>query len=149
MVDKRRDIENEREELISSAKEERVQLGIKTSDYFHEVDFEFRATLRRFYGARLTYNEAVAGGAASSVVAEAVAGLSSAVTADTALRLSRFFGMSDRFWLNLQTRYDLGVEKDRLGARLLREVEFLRKRVESFCGHSELKKAGAVAPCVH
>lgn len=62
MVDKRRDIENEREELISSAKEEIVQLGIKTSDYFHEVDFEFRATLRRFYGARLTYNEAVAGG---------------------------------------------------------------------------------------
>ena len=38
-----------------------------------------------------------------------------AVTADTALRLSRFFGTSDRFWLNLQTRFDLEVEKDRLG----------------------------------
>jgi addiction module HigA family antidote len=37
------------------------------------------------------------------------------ITADTALRLARFFGTSDRFWLNLQTRYDLEIEKDRLG----------------------------------
>ena len=37
------------------------------------------------------------------------------ITADTALRLSRYFGTSDRFWLNLQTRYDLEMEKDRLG----------------------------------
>jgi antitoxin HigA-1 len=37
------------------------------------------------------------------------------VTADTALRLSRFFGTSERFWLNLQTRFDLEIEKDRLG----------------------------------
>lgn len=36
-----------------------------------------------------------------------------AVTADTALRLSRFFSTSDAFWLNLQTRYDLEVERDR------------------------------------
>lgn len=36
------------------------------------------------------------------------------VTADTALRLSRFFGTSERFWLNLQSRYDLEVEKDKL-----------------------------------
>ena len=34
------------------------------------------------------------------------------VRADTALRLARFFGTTDRFWLNLQTRYDLEVEKD-------------------------------------
>jgi len=40
------------------------------------------------------------------------------VTADTALRLSRYFGTSDRFWLNLQTRYDLEVEKDHLGDAL-------------------------------
>jgi antitoxin HigA-1 len=40
------------------------------------------------------------------------------VTADTALRLSRFFGTTDRFWLNLQTRFDLEVEKDHLGAAL-------------------------------
>lgn len=44
------------------------------------------------------------------------------ITADTALRLSRFFGTSERFWLNLQTRYDLEVEKDRLGDRLETEV---------------------------
>ncbi len=45
-----------------------------------------------------------------------------AITADTALRLSRYFGTSERFWLNLQTRYDLEVQKDRLGDRLEREV---------------------------
>ena len=50
-----------------------------------------------------------------------------AITADTALRLSRFFGTSDRFWLNLQTRYDIEVEKDRLGSRLNQEVETLKE----------------------
>jgi antitoxin HigA-1 len=40
------------------------------------------------------------------------------ITADTALRLSRYFGTSERFWLNLQARYDLEIEKDRLGATL-------------------------------
>jgi addiction module HigA family antidote len=44
------------------------------------------------------------------------------ITADTALRLSRYFGMSERFWLNLQARYDLEVQKDKLGNRLDREV---------------------------
>ncbi len=48
------------------------------------------------------------------------------ITADTALRLSRHFGTSDRFWLNLQTRYDLEVEKDRLKDRLEREVSVLK-----------------------
>ncbi len=46
-----------------------------------------------------------------------------AITADTALRLSRFFGMSERFWMNLQARYDLEVEKDRLRDRLEKEVQ--------------------------
>ena len=46
-----------------------------------------------------------------------------AVTADTALRLSRYFGTSERFWMNLQSRYDLEVEKDRLGNRLEKEVK--------------------------
>ena len=41
-----------------------------------------------------------------------------AITADTALRLSLYFGTSERFWLNLQARYDLETEKDRLGAAL-------------------------------
>ena len=45
-----------------------------------------------------------------------------AITPDTALRLSRYFGLSERFWLNLQTRYDLEIEKDRLADRLQREV---------------------------
>ena len=48
-------------------------------------------------------------------------------TADTALRLARYFGTSERFWLNLQARYDLEVEKDRLGDRLEKEV--LRRAV--------------------
>ncbi len=48
-----------------------------------------------------------------------------AITADTALRLSRCFGLSERFWLNLQARYDLETEKDRLGERLQRDVKVL------------------------
>ena len=49
-----------------------------------------------------------------------------AITADTALRFARFFGTSDRFWLNLQTRYDLEVEKERLKGRLEREVAIFK-----------------------
>ena len=44
------------------------------------------------------------------------------ITADTALRLARYFGTSDRFWLNLQTRYDLEIQRDLLGSRLDKEV---------------------------
>ncbi len=44
------------------------------------------------------------------------------ITPDTALRLSRFFGLSERFWINLQARYDLEMEKDRLMNRLDKEV---------------------------
>jgi antitoxin HigA-1 len=40
------------------------------------------------------------------------------ISADTALRLARYFGTSERFWMNLQTRYDLEIEKDRLGTVL-------------------------------
>lgn len=47
----------------------------------------------------------------------------SRITADTALRLSRYFGLSERFWMNLQGRYDLEVEKDRLKGRLEQEVK--------------------------
>jgi len=50
-----------------------------------------------------------------------------AVTADTALRLARYFGTSDRFWLNLQAAYDLDVERDRLGRRLEQEVAVHKK----------------------
>ncbi len=47
------------------------------------------------------------------------------ITADTALRLSRYFGLSDRFWLNLQGRYDLESEKDKLNGRIEKEVKVL------------------------
>ncbi|MFQ5754308.1 MAG: HigA family addiction module antitoxin [bacterium] len=50
-----------------------------------------------------------------------------AIIANTALRLSRFFGTSDRFWLNLQTRYNLEIEKDKLGSRLEKEVKSLKE----------------------
>jgi len=50
-----------------------------------------------------------------------------AITADTALRLARFFAMSERFWLNLQKRYDLEKRKDRLGDTLTTDVEVLAK----------------------
>lgn len=52
-----------------------------------------------------------------------------AVSADTALRLARFFGTSDRFWLNLQAAYDLDVERDRLGDRIRQEVPVFREAI--------------------
>jgi addiction module HigA family antidote len=48
-----------------------------------------------------------------------------AITADTALRLGRFFGMAPQFWLNLQNRYDLEVTEDMLVGRLDKEVHAL------------------------
>lgn len=47
------------------------------------------------------------------------------ITADTALRLSKYFGLSERFWMNLQARFDLETEKDSLGDRLEKEVQAL------------------------
>lgn len=44
------------------------------------------------------------------------------ISADTALRLGRYFGTSERFWLNLQAQFDLDVQRDRLGNRLDKEV---------------------------
>ena len=44
------------------------------------------------------------------------------ITADTALRLARYFGTSPQFWLGLQAQYDLDVAEDKLGERLEREV---------------------------
>ena len=45
-----------------------------------------------------------------------------AVSADTALRLARYFGTSERFWLNLQARFDLEQQRDVLGTRLEKEI---------------------------
>ncbi len=50
-----------------------------------------------------------------------------AISADTALRLARYFGTTDRFWLNLQARFDLEQQRDVLGARLAREVRILER----------------------
>ncbi len=47
------------------------------------------------------------------------------ITANTAIRLSRYFGLSERFWMNLQARYDLEIEKDRLAEQLETEVKVL------------------------
>ena len=49
-----------------------------------------------------------------------------AISADTALRLARYFGLSERYWMNLQARYDLEIEKDRLADRLDDEVRVFR-----------------------
>ena len=51
-----------------------------------------------------------------------------AITADTALRLSRYFGTSEKFWINLQTRYDMELQKDLLGNRLEKEVVVLSQK---------------------
>jgi len=50
-----------------------------------------------------------------------------ALTADTALRLARYFRMSPKFWLGLQMDYELDVESDRLGSRLAKEVGLYQK----------------------
>lgn len=49
-----------------------------------------------------------------------------AVTADTALRLARYFGMSPEFWLNLQTHYELEKQQDELAERITQEVKILQ-----------------------
>ncbi|MFZ1290788.1 MAG: HigA family addiction module antitoxin [Melioribacteraceae bacterium] len=48
------------------------------------------------------------------------------ITADTALRLSEYFGLSEKFWLNLQMKYNLEITKDKLKERLKREVKKLQ-----------------------
>ena len=49
-----------------------------------------------------------------------------AVSPDTALRLSMYFGLSEQFWINLQTRFDIETEKDKLNGRLATEVRILQ-----------------------
>jgi addiction module HigA family antidote len=53
------------------------------------------------------------------------------VTADTALRLSRYFGTSAEFWLGLQADYDLDTASDRLAERILREVKVFSPMAEA------------------
>lgn len=49
------------------------------------------------------------------------------VSADTAIRLARYFGTTEEFWLNLQARFDLETQREKLGARLAREVRVLAR----------------------
>lgn len=63
-------------------------------------------------------------GVGSQTINEIVQGKRS-ITPNTALRLSLYFSLSERFWLNLQSRYDLEIEKDKLADRLQREVQIL------------------------
>lgn len=48
-----------------------------------------------------------------------------AISADTALRLGKYFGMSPQFWINLQSHYELEMEEDRIGEKLSKEVHVL------------------------
>ena len=50
------------------------------------------------------------------------------ISADTALRLGRYFGTSSEFWMNLQMRFDLETESDRLNGRLLREIRIFAQK---------------------
>ncbi|MBI2478168.1 MAG: HigA family addiction module antidote protein [Planctomycetia bacterium] len=50
---------------------------------------------------------------------------SRSITANSALRLARYFATSERFWLNLQSQYDLETERDRLGTSLQKDVQTL------------------------
>ncbi len=52
------------------------------------------------------------------------------ITANTALRLGHYFGMSPQFWINLQTHYDLEVESDKLASKLKREVRVYTNSVQ-------------------
>ena len=51
-----------------------------------------------------------------------------AITANTALRLARYFTTSEQFWMNLQMRYDMELEKDQLGDKLEKEVEVYSRK---------------------
>jgi len=51
------------------------------------------------------------------------------VSADTALRLSRYFGMSAQFWLGLQMDYDLDAQEDKVGRRVYGKIQKLRERI--------------------
>jgi addiction module HigA family antidote len=70
------------------------------------------------------------------------------ITADTALRLGRYFGTSEQFWLNLQSEYDLDMTRDRLGDRLNNEVVALRPAVSLSSGKPRSRVAKR-APAMH
>ena len=65
------------------------------------------------------------------------------ISADTALRLARYFGTSEEFWLNLQARFDLEVQRDELGPRLKKDVRVLQRA--SLRGVEPDRRAAAAA----
>jgi addiction module HigA family antidote len=67
------------------------------------------------------------------------------ISADTALRLARFFGTSERFWMNLQSRYDLEIEKDRLGP-VLDEIHPLTAASLQTLTVSFIRRCGPAVP---
>jgi addiction module HigA family antidote len=66
------------------------------------------------------------------------------ITADTALRLGRYFGTPEQFWLNLQSEYDLDMTRDRLGDRLNNEVVALRPAVSTASRKGIAKRVSAM-----
>lgn len=62
----------------------------------------------------------------SSAEVEKIINKESAISPNSALRLSLYFGLSERFWLNLQSRYDLETEKDKIADKLKSEVRILQ-----------------------
>ena len=73
------------------------------------------------------------------------------ITADTALRLARYFGTTDRFWLNLQARYDLEVERDRLGPALeaITPLRSARRCAAAKHGRVPVQRVGHAVPAGH
>ena len=67
-----------------------------------------------------------------------------AISANTALRLAKYFGTSDLFWLNLQARYDLELQKDRLGKRLEAEVHVFQRQAASLSGTASAKQPRSI-----
>lgn len=68
-----------------------------------------------------------------------------AITADTALRLARYFGTTERFWLNLQARFDLETQRDALGARLVRSASSSVPADER-CSSQAIRRTGIRPP---
>src|SRR3954453_21042607 len=69
-----------------------------------------------------------------------------AVTADTALRLAKFFGTSEMFWLNLQARYDLDVQRARLGSRLASVRSLMQLRQNAPAARTSRSVVAAAPP---
>lgn len=64
----------------------------------------------------------------SPVIVDGILAGNRPIIPEIALRLSRYFNLSERFWMNLQSRYDLEMEKDHLGDRLDREIRVFARR---------------------